>query len=145
MIVDYCAQQIVCSCYGVHIAREMKIYVLHRYYLSVTAAGSTALYSENRAHRRLTQGYYSFFAYAVHRFAETYRDGGFSFTCRRRIYGCYKYELAVLFVFIFFEQRQRKLCFVFAVKFKLVGTDAELFGNVGYRLNVGLFCYFDIS
>ena len=49
------------------------------------------------------------------------------------------------FVFVFFEQRQRKLRFVFAVKFKLVGTDAELFGNVGYRLNVGLFCYFDIS
>ena len=47
--------------------------------------------------------------------------------------------------FRIFEQRQRKLCFVFAVKFKLVGTDAELFGNVGYRLNVGLFCYFDIS
>ncbi len=49
MVVDHGAAEVVSGSNRVHISREMEVDVLHRKYLSVSAAGSSSLDSENRS------------------------------------------------------------------------------------------------
>ena len=48
-VIKHCTHKIICACYGVHIAREMKIDFLHGHNLTVAAACSAAFDAEHGA------------------------------------------------------------------------------------------------
>ena len=95
MVVDHSAEEVVRSGYCVHISRKMKVYILHGYYLSISAAGSAALYSEYRSEGRFTQSKDSLFAYPAHSFFKSYRNSSLSLTRRSRVDSCNKDQLSV--------------------------------------------------
>ena len=55
VVIQHSRKQIIGSADGVKVAREVEVDVLHRNNLGIAAAGSAALYTENRSERRLSQ------------------------------------------------------------------------------------------
>ena len=55
MVIEHSRKQIVCRAYGMEIAGEVQIYVLHGHHLGISAARRAALYAEYRPQRRLPQ------------------------------------------------------------------------------------------
>ena len=55
VIVYHGSEQVVCGADGMKISGEMKINVLHRHHLGITAACCAAFNAEYRAERRLTK------------------------------------------------------------------------------------------
>ena len=81
MVIEQCAEKIVCRCDGVHIACEVQVDVLHRDYLSISAACCAALDAEHGTERGLTESEYSLFAYLCHSLGKTYGNGGLALAC----------------------------------------------------------------
>jgi hypothetical protein len=84
VVVDQGGQQVVRERNGGEVPGEVQVDVLHRHYLRVTAAGSTALLAEHRSESGLAQADDCAFADVVESVAETDRGRGLAFTGRRR-------------------------------------------------------------
>ena len=55
MVIEHCGKKVVCRADSVEVTREVKINILHRHDLSVSAASSASLHTENRTERRLAK------------------------------------------------------------------------------------------
>ena len=96
VVVDHRCQQVVCRADRVEVTCKVKVDVLHRDYLCVSSACSSALYAEYRSEGRLTQRYHNLLADLCETVCQTYGGRGLSFACRRRVDRRYKDQLAVL-------------------------------------------------
>ncbi len=65
VIVEQSRNHVMRTRYGVKIARKVKVYLLHRKNLCITATRSAALHSEARTERRLAQCHDCFLANLV--------------------------------------------------------------------------------
>ena len=144
VIVEHCGEQVVCGAYGVEVACEVEVDILHGHYLGVAAARSAALDAEYRAERRLTQGDHNIFAYTAHTVGEADGRGGLALASGGGGYGGDEYQLAVR-VLVLFHQREVYLCLVFAVLLDVFVVDARSCGYLGYRLHFAALSYLDIG
>ena len=144
MIVYQCTEKIVSRSNSVHISREVQVYVLHRHYLSISAACCSALDAEHRSERRLSECKSSLFAYLVKALRKAYGNCGFALACGGRVYCSNKDKLSVGVVLYSLENALRQLCLVMAVGLKLVLRNAELCSDLGDPLHFCLFCNFNI-
>ena len=126
MVVEHRAAKVVGGCYGVHIACKVQVDVLHRQYLSVTAAGGAALDAENGAERRLTQRDDRFFADLSHSLTQACGGGGFALTCGRGVDRRDQNQLTVGIALNARAQLVRQLCLVLSVKLQLILGNADL-------------------
>ena len=101
MVVDHSCQQVVCCADRMEVTGEVKVDVFHRNNLCISAACSAALYTKYRSQGWLTECYHNVFAKLLHTICQTYGCGGLSFSCRSRVDGGNKDQLAVLFVCLF--------------------------------------------
>ena len=85
VVVEECGEQVVCACDGVEVTGEMKVQILHRYDLRISAAGCAALDAEARSEGRLTQCDHGLLSEQVQCIGETDRRRGLSLTGRCRI------------------------------------------------------------
>ena len=141
MVVKHCCKQIVCRTDCVKIAGEVQVDILHGNNLSVSAACGTALYSENRAERRLAESNRTFLTDSCKTICKAYRGGSFTFACRGRIDGGNKHKLAVCPVAIL-EQIVIYLCLILAVLLDIFIGDVKLCRNFIYIFHFALLCNF---
>ena len=132
MIVKHGGEQIVCRTYGMKVACEMQVYILHRDDLRISAACGTALDAENGTERRLTQSNGNALSYAGKSVGETYRGCRFAFACGCRCYRRYKDELAAFFRAV--EIAEVDFCLVIAVLLDKFGRDARALRYFQYML-----------
>ena len=99
MIIKNGTHKVICTCNSVHITGKMKIYILHRDNLRISAACRTAFNSENRAEWWLAKGGNCFFAKPIECLRKA--DWNSSLTLSRRgwINSRYQNKLAVFFIF----------------------------------------------
>ena len=88
MVIYHSREKIVSRGDSVEVAREMKVDVLHRNSLSVSAACRTALNTKYRTKRRLSECHSNLFAYSVHSVCKSYCGRGFTLARRSRVYSC---------------------------------------------------------
>src|SRR5205085_10912342 len=74
--VDGRGEEVVGGLYGVQVAVQVKVDLLHRDDLGVTAAGSAALYPEDRTHRRFADAERDVRPDLPQPLGETHRCGG---------------------------------------------------------------------
>ena len=134
MVVKHCATKVVGCCNCVHITCEMKVDVLHRKNLCITAACGTAFNSEYRTKRRFTECDDCLFTDFSHCLTKTCRSGGFALACRCWVDCCYEDKLSVRIVLYTVCKFIRKFCFVLSVKLKLISRNPKLICNFCNRL-----------
>ena len=144
MVIEECAEEVVCGCDSVHITREVEVDILHRNYLSISAACCAALDSENRSERGFTECEDCLFANLSHSLGKTNRNGRLALACGGRIYSCNKDKLAVGVIPCLCEKLLGKLCFIVSVRFDLVLCDAELCCDLCDPEHFCLLCDLDI-
>ena len=144
MVVKHCGEKIVCRTDCVEITGKVKVYVLHRNDLSISAACRTALYSENRTERGFTQSYNSVFAYSSESVCKTDSRRGLALACRSRRNCGNKNELAVFFI-SFAEQRKINLCLVIAVLLNIFFVNVSSFGNILNVFHFAALCNFNVG
>ena len=125
MVIEQCAEKIVCRCDGVHIACEVQVDVLHRDYLSISAACCAALDAEHGTERGLTESEYSPFAYLCHSLGKTYGNGGLALACGGGVDGGNEYQLAVGLICSLSKKLFGKLCLVMTVRLYIVLRNTE--------------------
>ena len=101
----------------------------------ISAAGGSALYTENRTERRLTQRHRNIFTYSAKPIGKTYCCGGFTLARRGGGYCRYKYKLTVRAV-ILFHNRKVYFRLIPAVLLNVFFFNSGFFGNFRYRLHL---------
>ena len=144
MVVEHCGEKVVCRAYRVKISGKMQIYVLHRYYLSITAAGSAALYTENGTERRLSQSADGTFADSAKPVCKPHGGGSLSLACRGRRYCSHENELAV-FASVFFRKLRRYFRFISPVRLYIFFVYSYRSRNFAYRTHFVALSYFYIG
>ena len=144
MVIKHGGKQIVRRSDCMEITGKVKVQVLHRNDLCITAACSAALYTEARTERRLTKRNDSLLSEKPHRLAETDCRGRLSFSGRCRIDCRYQNELSFGIAFNPFQQFIGKFRFVFSVQLQLVLTDSEFLRNLCNRLHDSFLCNLDV-
>ena len=139
VVVEHCGEKVVCRTYRVKISGKMQIYVLHRDYLSITAAGSAALYAENGAERRLSQSADGTFADSAESVRKTYRGSGFALACRGGRYCRHENELAV-FAPVIFREFRRYFRLISPVGFYIFFVYSDRCRNFAYRAHFVALC-----
>ena len=132
MVIKHGGEQIVCRAYGMKIACEMQVYILHRDDLRISAACGTALDAENGTERRLTQSNGNALSYAGKSVGKPYRGRRLAFTRRGRRYRRYEDELAAFFRAV--EIAEVDFCLVIAVLLDKFGCDARALRYFQYML-----------
>ena len=144
VVVDHGAEEVVGGGDCVDVAGEVEVDVLHGNDLGVAAAGGTALDAEDGAERGFPECDDGLFTDFCHGLAEADGGGGFSFAGGGRVDGGDEDEFSGFVSCDPFFECVGKFCFVLAVGFEFVGADAELCGDCGNLLHVGLLCDFDV-
>ena len=147
VVVNGGRKQIVGQRNGGEVTGKVQVDVFHRYDLRIAAAGCTALDAEHRAERRFAQGDDGLLAQMIERVAQTDRGGGLAFASRCQVDGSDEDQFAVGLVLERFNEVERQLGLVMAVRHQMVVADAQLLfchlgdtlhgGGLG-NLNVGL-------
>ena len=143
VIVDHRGKQVVGSADRVEIACEMQIDILHRHDLSVSAAGCTALDSEDRAERRLTERDDHVLPDLFHGIRKTDGRGRLALACRSRIDGCHKDKLAVRLLNIP-ENTVIDLCLILSVLFKVLIVNSRSLRDLRDRKHLCRLCNLNI-
>ena len=143
VVVEHGGEQVVRRAYGVEVAGEVEVDVLHGYDLGVAAAGRAALYAEHGPERGLAQRHDGALAYFSQRIREA--DGGRGLPLARRggVDGGDEYELAVLSRGL--EQGGVYLGLVTAVALDKALVYAGLGGDFGYGQGDGCLGNFNIG
>ena len=144
MVVNHSCQQVVRCADSVEVAGEVKIDILHRNYLCVSAACCSALYAEYRSQGRLTKGYHNLLANLLHTVCQTYGCGGLSLSCRSRVDSGYQNQLTILSRFLL-QQIVVNFCFVLSVLLQIFVVDTCLCRDVSNRQHLCFLCDFDVS
>ena len=144
-VVEHRGEKVVRRGDGVEVAGEVDVDVFHRDDLAVSAAGGSALDSEDGAERGLAQRERDLFAELRKGLREA--DGGrrLAFAGGRRRYRGDEDEFAVLVVFHLFPEVEGDLRLVFPVELEVVGVYVETLGDFGDRFHLSLLRYFDIA
>ena len=137
VIVEQGREEVVGGRYGVEIAREVQVDVLHRYDLRVAAAGRAALDAEAGTQRGLTQATHGPLADAVEAVAQADRGGGLALARRRRRDGRDQDQLAVLVLLRRVDEIERHLGLVGPVIQQRAVGDADPLSDLGDRLHLG--------
>ena len=95
MVVEHRGKQVVRRAYRVEVAGEVEVDILHGNHLRISAAGGSALDSENRTEARLTQSDRDILAYPAQSVCEAYRRRGLALARRGRGYGGDENQLSV--------------------------------------------------
>ena len=143
MVIKHCRKQIVCGTYGMKISGKMKIYIFHRNYLRISAAGSAALYSENRPKGRFPQCDNGFFSYAAQTVGKADGCGGFSLSCRSGRYSSYKNKLS-LFCRCILQKGKVYFCLIPSVLLNILFVYMSTLRNFQYMFRLCLLCNFNI-
>ena len=118
MIIKHCSQQVISRADGVEVACKVKVNILHRNYLCVSAACRAALNAENGAKRRLAESNYNVLTDLTETVCKT--DGGGSLTLARRGGGDCSYENKLtVFSFALVEKRVVNFRLVISVLLKI--------------------------
>ena len=144
VVVNHRCQQVVRCADCVEVAGEVKVDILHRNYLCVSAACCSALYAEYRSQGRLTKGYHNLFANLLHTVCQAYGCGSLSFSCRSRVDSSYQNQLAVFSRFLL-QQIVVNFCFVLSVLLQIFVVDTCLCRDVSNRQHLCFLCDFDVS
>ncbi len=151
MVVDQRGEQIVGRGDGVQVAGEMKIDVLHRHDLGITAARRAALHAEGRTEARFAQTQHRALAELIERVGEADRRRRLALARGGRRHGGNQHELAVRPVLQRADIVERDLRLVVPVRLEVLRRDAELFArhldnrallrslrdfDVGFRIDV---------
>ena len=127
------------------VAGEVNVDILHRDDLAVTAAGGSALHSEDWPQGGLAerQGY----LFAELRQCLRKADGGRSLALPRRSRGYRgdKNQLAVLVVLYLLPKVKRNLRLILAVKLKIIRVNVEFFRNIYDGLHRSLLRYLNVA
>ena len=124
VVVQEGSNHVVSLSDGMEVASEMEVDLIHRQYLSITAAGSTTLHAEARTERRLAQCNNCLLANLLHTEGETHGYGGLSITSLGRTDSGNEDEMMVLkLVSVNFVRSN--LSDVTAVVFYLVFMDSK--------------------
>ena len=97
MVVYHSGKKVVGRSDGVEVARKVEVDILHRHYLSVSAAGSSALYSEHGAEGGLSEGDYRSLSDSVKSVSKTYYGSCLSLSGGGGRYGRNKDEFRLVF------------------------------------------------
>jgi hypothetical protein len=127
MVVDRRRQQIVGKRDGVEVAGEMKVDVLHRHDLRITAACRAALHSEHRSERRLANADRRLLAEAVERVAQSNGSRCLPLAGRRGTDARDENQPGVFPSFERVQVLERNLRLVVAVGFQMLFANAEFF------------------
>ena len=140
VIVYERCQQVVSRCDCVEVAREMQIDVLHRNYLSVSAAAGSALDAEHGAEGGLAERQRNLSSGTVQPVGKAYAYRRFAFSERSGIHCRNKYEFAA-----FALGAGGHLGLVFSVTFGFVGGVAEFCRDFGYGTRGNTSCDFGVG
>ena len=135
MVIHHRGKQVVRRAYGVEIAGEVEVYVLHRDDLCVSAAGSAALDAEHRAETRLAQRCRRVFADAAQCVGKADRSRSLALARRSRRDGSDKNELAVRSVRQILQQRKVYLSLVASILLDIFFVYTHSAGYLRYRLH----------
>ena len=144
MVVDHRCQEVVCRADRVEIACEVEVDVLHGNDLSVSAAGSAALDTEDRSEGGLAQSDHYLLAELLQAVSESDCRRCLSFSCRCGVHRCHKDQLAVLPVGIL-QKLVVDLSLILAVLFQIFVTDACLCRDLSDRKHLTFLRDFDIT
>ena len=144
MVVNHSAKQIVCGGDSMEVTCEVQVDILHRNDLRISSARSSALDSEYRAERRLTQSDNGVLSELVHSHTETYRGRGFALARGGGVDSRYENQLTVRTTLHSLEKLVVYLRLILAVKLKLVVGNAEFLRDFGDGKHRGFLCDFDI-
>ena len=144
VIVKKRTEQIVGRCNRMHISGKMQVNILHRNHLSIPAARSAALYTENRTKRRLPKRQNRFFPKLIHTLGKTYTGSCFSLSGRSGIYGCNKNQLAVGLIRKPLYASLGDLCLIVTVRLQLIFGYPQIRGNISDFFKLRPLRYFDI-
>ena len=124
MVVQHSGQKIVRSSDSVEIAGKVKVNVLHRHYLGITAACSAALHAEYRSQRRLSEGHNYIFPQLLHSICQAYGSRSLSLPSRSRSNGCHKNQLSIGAA-VLVQQVIVYLCLVLSILFQILFVNTQ--------------------
>ena len=123
MVVEKCGEQVVCARDGVEVTGEMKVQILHRNDLGISATGRATLDAEARSEGRLTQCDHGLLSKQVQCIGETDRCGGLALTGRCRIDRGNQNELTVRTILDLIPEIVAQLRLVLTVLLEFIRLD----------------------
>ena len=144
MRIEQRRQQVVRSAYGVEVAGEMQVDILHRHHLGVSAARRAALDAEHRPQRRLAQRYHHILAPQRQRVGQAHRGSGLALASRRGVDGRHQHQLARLVVFLT-QQVVVHFRLAVAVQLEVLAIYPASVRYVGDGLRLCCLGYLDVS
>ena len=120
MVVQHGCQQVVGCANGVHVACKVEVDVLHGNDLGISAAGGTALQTEDRSEGWLPKCNDGVFPEFTECVTDAHRGGGLSLTGRGGVDGGDKNQFGRIALFRLVQQRVVDLGLVFSIVVKLV-------------------------
>ena len=145
MVIDHGRQQVVGCGNGMHITGKMQVDVIHRYNLGITAAGCTALNTEDRSQGRFPQSYYGLLAHFVQSLGQANAGSGFAFASWGGSNGRNQDQFPIGFVLQAFQHIQGDFGFVVAILYQLFRQDSQAVSNLADGFHHIFLGYFDIA
>ena len=143
MVVDHCCKQVVCCTDRMEVTGEVKVDILHRHNLCISAACCSALYTKYRSEGRLTKCYHYILAKLLHTICKTYGRCGLSFSGRCRIDCGNKDQFSVFFI-RFFQKVIINFCFIITVLLQIFGINSCFLRNLCDRKHLRFLCNFNV-
>ena len=143
VVIQHGRQQVIGRSDGVEVAGEVKIDVLHRHHLGISAAGGAALDAEHRSHGWLPQGHHGVLADAAQRVRKAHGHRGLSLSGGGGIDGGHQNQLAVGAAALF-EQAVIHLGLISSVQFQICLINSGGCGNFCNGLHLTSLCDFNV-
>ena len=145
VIVDHRGKKIVCRGYGVDVAGKVKVDILHRNDLRVSAAACAALYSEDGSEGRLSKCQYCLFAEFAQCLRETDAYSCLAFAGRRGVHRGDEDEPGIRVIRDLIQYIERDLGFVLAVTLDVLSRKTQLSCDLLYVFRLCLLSYLDVT
>ena len=145
VVIQHRGEQVVRGAYGVEVAGEVQVYVLHGHDLGVAAAGRAALDAEDGAERGLAQRGHGALAYFPQAVGEADRGSRLALAGGRRGNGRHEYELPVRRVRAVAQELIVHLGLVVPVLLDVFLGDPSALRYGGYALLLAGLGYLDVG
>ena len=142
VVVEHGGQQVVGVLYGMEVAGEVQVDVLHGDELGIATTSRAALYAEDGTQGGLAQSEHRLVTEGVHGVGQSDGGGGLALAGGRGIDGGHEDELGLLG--LVGHLGDVHLGHVVAVGDELVVGEAQLLGNLANGPNLGLLCDLDV-
>ena len=144
MIVEHGGKQVVRRAYRVKVTGEVEVDILHGNHLGISAAGGSALDSENRTEARLAQGNGDILAYSAQSVRKAYRRSSLALARGGGGYGGDENQLPV-FSLCLREQSGVYLRLILSVLFHIFFIDMSALCNNAYMLGFAALRNFNVG